>query len=58
MLTLRMIGQNDYRVREDGQHIGRIRYASERTPGIWTWHCQVHIPGPPSVAPTALMRRG
>jgi hypothetical protein len=29
-----MIGQNDYSVREDGQHIGRIRFASERTPGI------------------------
>jgi hypothetical protein len=24
----------------DGQHIGRIRYASERTPAIWIWHVQ------------------
>jgi hypothetical protein len=35
MLTLRMIGANDYNVPEDGQPIGRIRYASERTPGIF-----------------------
>jgi hypothetical protein len=42
-----MTGQNDYSIREDGQHIGRIRFASERTPGIWIWHSQVHIPGPP-----------
>jgi len=34
MLTMRMIGQNDYSVREDGQPIVRIRYASERTPGL------------------------
>ena len=47
MLTMRMIGQNDYSVREDGQPIGRIRYASERTPGIWIWNVQVNIPGPP-----------
>lgn len=43
-LTLRSIGQNDYTVHESGQQIGRIRYASERTPGIWYWHIQVHIP--------------
>ena len=47
MLTLRMIGKNDYRVSEDAQRIGRIRYASERTPGVWHWHVQLHIPGPP-----------
>ena len=46
MLTLRMIGVRDYSVLEDGQHIGRIRFASERTPGVWLWHVQVHIPGP------------
>jgi hypothetical protein len=44
MLTMRMIGQRDYTIHEDGQHIGRIRYASERTPGNWQWHVQVHIP--------------
>ena len=27
--------------------VGRIRYASERTPGIWIWHVQVRIPGSP-----------
>ena len=32
-------------IREDGQPIGRIRFASERTPGIWQWHVQVNIPG-------------
>lgn len=44
-LTLRSIGIRDYSVREDGQTIGRIRYASERTPGIWLWNVQVHITG-------------
>jgi hypothetical protein len=47
MLTLRLIGVRDYNVFEDGQQIGRIRFASERTPGVWLWHVQVHIPGPP-----------
>ena len=47
MLTMRMIGVRDYNVFEDGRRIGRIRFASERTPGVWLWHCQVHIPGPP-----------
>jgi hypothetical protein len=46
-LTMRMIGVNDYNVFDDGQHIGRIRCANERTPSIWTWQVQVHIPGPP-----------
>jgi len=44
---MRLIGVRDYSVFEDGQRIGRIRYASERTPGIWIWHVQVLIPGPP-----------
>ena len=47
MLTLRLIGPNDYSVHDDGQRIGRIRFASERNPGVWLWHVQVHIPGPP-----------
>ena len=45
MLTMRMIGQNDYSIHEDGQPIGRIRFASERVPGIWLWHIQMHAPG-------------
>ena len=45
MLTLRLIGQNDYSIREDGQPIGRIRFTHERTPGIWLWHIQMHAPG-------------
>jgi hypothetical protein len=32
-------------VHEDGQSIDRIRYAKERTPGIWLWHITVLIPG-------------
>jgi hypothetical protein len=42
MLTMRMIGVRDYNVFEDGQHIGRIRFASERNPGVWLWNVQVH----------------
>ena len=38
MLTLRLIEPNDYLVREEGQYIGRIRFANERTPGVWLWH--------------------
>ena len=47
MLTLRLIGVRDYSMFEDGQRIGRIRFASERNPGLWVWHVQVHIPRPP-----------
>jgi hypothetical protein len=25
--------------------LGRIRYAGERTPGVWIWHVQVHLTG-------------
>ena len=39
-LTMRMIGVRDYSVFEDGQQIGRIRFASERNPGVWIWHFQ------------------
>jgi hypothetical protein len=44
MLTMRMIGQNDCSIREDGQPIGRIRYAHERTPGIWRGMCRSTFP--------------
>jgi hypothetical protein len=44
MLTMRTIGQHDYSIREDGQPIGRIRCARERTPGIWLWNVTVNIP--------------
>jgi hypothetical protein len=54
MLTMRMIGVRDYNVFEVGQHIGRIHFAGERTPGIWLWHVQVHIPGPPLGSATSL----
>ena len=63
MLTFRLIGPQDYRVSEDGQRIGRIRYASERNPGIWLWQIHVHIPGSPfgarrpSTTPSGTSRR-
>ncbi len=44
MLTVRLIGLDDCVVREDGRHIGRIRFASERAPPIWLWHITVTIP--------------
>jgi hypothetical protein len=47
MLTLRLIAPNDYSVFEDGQLIGRIRLARERSPAIWLWNVTVTIPGPP-----------
>ena len=47
MLTLRLIAPNDYTVLEDGQLIGRIRLARERTHPIWLWNVTVTIPGPP-----------
>ncbi|WP_369723859.1 hypothetical protein AB8Z38_07350 [Bradyrhizobium sp. LLZ17] len=46
-LTLRMIGLDDYTVHEDRQLVGRIRYASECSPGLWLWTCIVTLPGPP-----------
>ena len=44
-LTLRQTGPRDYSVLEDGQRIGRVRYANERIPGVWLWSIQVHLPG-------------
>jgi hypothetical protein len=54
MLTMQRIGQNDYSVREDGQPIGRIRFARAGA-GIWLWHVQVNIPGPPFGSATNLI---
>ncbi len=45
MLTLRPSALDDYTVHDDGHPIGRIRYASERTPGKWLWHVTAPIPG-------------
>jgi hypothetical protein len=45
MLALRLTAPNDYT--EDGQPIGRIRLARERSPPIWLWTVTVTIPGPP-----------
>jgi hypothetical protein len=40
MLKLRLIGIRDYSVLEGRQRIGRIRFASERSPSLW-----IHLPG-------------
>ena len=45
MLKLRLIGIRDYAVLEDGQRIGRIRFASERMPSVWLWNVTVHLAG-------------
>ena len=44
-LKLRSIDIRDYRVLEGRQPIGRIRFASERTPGIWLWNVTINLPG-------------
>ncbi|MGY3034304.1 hypothetical protein ACVIIV_003474 [Bradyrhizobium sp. USDA 4354] len=43
MLTVRLIGLDDYSVREDGRPIGRIRLATEHSPATWLWHITVPI---------------
>ena len=45
MLKLRLIGIDDYSVLEDEQCIGRVRFASERTPPTWLWHINIHLTG-------------
>ena len=45
MLKLRTIGIRDYSVLEGRQRIGRIRFAAERSPGIWIWNVTVHLAG-------------
>ncbi|MBR1033048.1 hypothetical protein [Bradyrhizobium liaoningense] len=45
-LTLKPIGPRDYSVRDDGQPIGRIRFADERAPAVWIWNVIIHIPTP------------
>ena len=45
MLKLRTIGIRDYQVIEGGQRIGQIRFAVERSPGLWLWSVTVHLPG-------------
>jgi hypothetical protein len=47
MLALRLTDPNDYTVLDDGQPIGRIRLARERSLPIWLWTVTVTIPGPP-----------
>ena len=45
LLRLRSIDIRDYRVLEGRQRIGRIRFASESTPGIWLWNVTINLPG-------------
>ncbi|WP_245471808.1 hypothetical protein [Bradyrhizobium nanningense] len=45
MLTLRLIDPDDGLVLEDGQPIGRVPYASDRSPGPRFW--TVTLPVPP-----------
>ncbi|MGE5137909.1 MAG: hypothetical protein ACM3JD_00485 [Rudaea sp.] len=46
MLTMRMIGVNDYGVHDDDQPIGRIRLARECPPSTWLRNVVVTIPAP------------
>jgi hypothetical protein len=43
MFKLHPIGVRDYSVLEG--RIGRIRFAGERLPPIWTWNVVVHLTG-------------
>jgi hypothetical protein len=45
-LVARSIGDDDFEVRDDGEPVGRIRFAKERSPGIWVWHVQIPVPMP------------
>jgi hypothetical protein len=45
MLKLRSVGLSDYSVLEGRQRIGRIRLTTERMPGVWLRHVQVHLIG-------------
>ncbi|MBB4366748.1 hypothetical protein GGD65_007822 [Bradyrhizobium sp. CIR18] len=47
MLRLRALDPDDYIVFEDGQMIGRIRLARERSPALWLWTVVVAMPGAP-----------
>ena len=40
------------------QALGRIRYTSQRTLGIWIWNVQVNIPGPWRIQLAHLSRTG
>lgn len=47
-LTLRLIDPNDYTVHEDN----RIRYAKERSPGLWLRHVRPHQHSRPAIRHT------
>lgn len=45
-LVAHKIAKADYEVLDDGQPVGRIRRAIERTPTVWVWHVQILLPIP------------
>ncbi len=45
-LSLRTIGGRDFTIFDDGQQVGRIRYAQERSPPRWIWNVLVQVPTP------------
>ena len=45
MLALRPIGKNDFAVIDEGNAVGRIRHAAERTNDVWMWNVTIPIPG-------------
>lgn len=44
-LALRPIGKNDFAVIDDGNTVGRIHHAAERTNDVWMWNVTIPIPG-------------
>lgn len=56
MLTFRLIDPNDYTVHDDGQLIGRIRLARERTPSIWYGPSPCRSPARRSATPSRWMK--
>jgi hypothetical protein len=46
LLKLRSIGLKDYSVFDGRQRIGRIRFAKERSPGVWMWSIETSAPAP------------
>jgi hypothetical protein len=43
LLKLRSLGDRDYSMLQGRQRIGRIRYASERSPPVWIWNVTIHL---------------
>lgn len=52
------IGKDDYAVLDDGNPVGRIRHATERTNEVWLWNVTIPLPMPPWCNGTAPDRDG